>query len=187
MFIDSQAVIRRLQHTAAGPGQGLAIQACNLTRALIDRGQAVRIQWVPAHSGAEGNEQADQTAKLAAERAPRGQASKLTLAYLRRLRTKASTQAREAWLNENRTPRGPYRPQRGWKLDPALAKAPKALAARATQLKTGHAAIGPYLQRIQARDSPECLGCGAPRETVAHLLFEYREWTSQQRTFIRAL
>ena len=187
VFIDSQAAIRRLRHTTAGPGQGLAIQACQLAKALIDRGQSVQIQWVPGHNGAEGNEQADQAAKLGAERAPRGQASRLTLAYLRRLRTKAATQAREAWLNEIRPPQGSYRPQQGWKLDPALAKAPKALAARFIQLKTGHAAIGPYLQRIQARDSPECLGCGEPRETVPHLLFECREWTSQRRAFLRAL
>jgi hypothetical protein len=188
VFLDSRAAISRLQHTRAGPGQGLALQATQQARALMDRGQEVTVQWVPGHNGAEGNEIADQAAKAAAGKAPGGLADRLTLAYLRRERITRVTQAREAWLRRAlEPPRGIYRPQKGWRLDPALARAPKATAARFFQLKTGHAAIGPYLYRIQARDSQACPGCGAPRETLAHLLFECREWVRQRKAFMKAL
>ncbi|ODM19892.1 hypothetical protein SI65_04878 [Aspergillus cristatus] len=80
-----------------------------------------------------------------------------------------------------------YRPHRGWRLDPAAAGAPKALASRYYQLKMGHAAIGPYLQRVQAQESAACQGCGAPRESVHHLLLECRERAGPRRTLFQGL
>jgi hypothetical protein len=68
-----------------------------------------------------------------------------------------------------------------------IARAPKKVACRYYQLKTGHAAIGAFLQRIRARDDSSCQWCQAPRETVRHLLFECRQWCSQRRTLYRAL
>ena len=80
-----------------------------------------------------------------------------------------------------------YRPSRGWQLDPIAAAAPKNLASRLFQLKTGHATIGTYLHRIQARDKATCQGCGTPNETVHRLLFECRQWRCQRSKLYRAL
>ncbi|KAL2005121.1 hypothetical protein VTN00DRAFT_2971 [Thermoascus crustaceus] len=80
-----------------------------------------------------------------------------------------------------------YRAQPGWKQDPVAAAAPKKIASRYYQLKTGHEAIGTYLQKIQVRDSEACQGCQAPKESVYHLLFECREWQKQRRALYRAL
>jgi hypothetical protein len=68
-----------------------------------------------------------------------------------------------------------------------LASAPKKIASRYYQLKTGHAAIGAYLQKVQAQDSGACHSCQAPNETVYHLLFECREWRRQREALYRAL
>ncbi|EED23124.1 hypothetical protein TSTA_065770 [Talaromyces stipitatus ATCC 10500] len=76
---------------------------------------------------------------------------------------------------------------RGWGQDKAAARAPKRLASRYYQLKTGHAPIGAYLHRIQARDSPECKACGALRETVSHILFECRGRHKARRELYRGL
>jgi hypothetical protein len=72
-------------------------------------------------------------------------------------------------------------------LDPALTVAPKRIASRYYQLKIGHAAIGAYLQKVQAQESGACRGCQAPSETVYHLLFECREWRRQRGALYRAL
>ena len=68
-----------------------------------------------------------------------------------------------------------------------VAAAPKKVASRYYQLKTGHAVIGAYLRKVQARESEACQGCQAPSETVHHLLFECREWRKQRRAFYKAL
>ncbi|KAF7128706.1 hypothetical protein CNMCM5793_003557 [Aspergillus hiratsukae] len=72
VLLDSQAAIARLEHTRPGPGQALAQQAHEVAQQLNQQGRTVTIQWVPGHKGIEGNEQADQAAKLAATRPVRG-------------------------------------------------------------------------------------------------------------------
>ncbi|EED20340.1 conserved hypothetical protein [Talaromyces stipitatus ATCC 10500] len=76
---------------------------------------------------------------------------------------------------------------RGWNLDPVARKAPKRLASRYYQLKTGHAPIGTYLHRIGRRESPECQACKEPHETVRHVLFECRGRRTGRRALYRAL
>jgi hypothetical protein len=147
---------------------------------------------VPGHLGIEGNKRADQAAKQATSRAPRGGQGKLSLAYTHRARTEVARTQRQQWLTKAlgrcslRAQRA-YRALPGWKLDPALAAAPKGLASCYYQLKTGHIAIGAYLRKVQAQESGVCRGCQAPSETVYHLLFECREWRRQRGALYRAL
>lgn len=116
----------------------------------------------------------------------------LSLAYIRRACTDARRRAVEDWAHEKALQgahrRGKaYRMARGWGLDRVAAKAPKRLASRYYQLKTGHAPTGAYLHRIQARDSPKCEICGASRETVPHILFECRGRRKARRELYRGL
>jgi hypothetical protein len=192
VLLDSQAAISRLQHQGVGPGQGLAIRAHRAAQALEAQGRPVTIQWVPGHHGIGGNERADQAAKQATTKPPIGGQGKLSLAYTHRSRTEVARAQRQQWLTKALGRRSlaaqrAYRAPPGWKLDPAVAAAPKRIASRYYQLKVGHAAIGAYLQKIQARESGACHGCQAPSETVYHLLFECREWRRQRGALYRAL
>lgn len=192
VLLDAQAAINRLQSTEPGPGQALAIRAHKAVSRLASSGRPVVIQWVPGHAGVEGNEQADQAAKRASTRPAGPDFEGLSLAYVRRACTEARRKAVEEWAQRNavqgthRHGRA-YRMPRGWGLDRVAARAPKRLASRYYQLKTGHAPIGAYYHRIKARDSPECRACGGLRETVSHILFECRERQRARQALYKGL
>jgi len=69
IFTDELAAIRRMVSNEPGPGQTYALEArkhfAKLLRAVP--GITNEIRWCPAHEGVEGNEKADEWAKLAAE------------------------------------------------------------------------------------------------------------------------
>jgi ribonuclease HI len=66
IFTNSQATLKRIQSDEPGPGQVLALRTMNWESELTDRNIQVEYRWVPAHSGVEGNEKADQQAMKAA-------------------------------------------------------------------------------------------------------------------------
>ena len=61
------AAISRVQHDRTGPVQALAKDAIEAAEQLTNRGNTLTLRWTPDHRGIEGNEQADATAKRAAE------------------------------------------------------------------------------------------------------------------------
>jgi len=69
IFTDAQAAIRRMASKEPGPGQQYTLQARKHIAALqrARPGIIIEIRWCPAHKGVEGNEKADEWAKVAAE------------------------------------------------------------------------------------------------------------------------
>ena len=79
-----------------------------------------------------------------------------------------------------------YIPQKNknCQLDSAAIVAPKQLASRYFQLKSGHAAS---LHEITAQEDATCRDCGLSRETIHHLLFESRKWQHQRNKLYKDL
>ena len=133
-FSDSQAAIARVQHDRTGPAQALARAAIETVSSLTDRDSTITLRWTPAHRGVEGNEQADETARRAAEgnegRAEPSYLLEASLAHLSRKTTETRANATEEWIRGNSGRKRRYRPPRGGKMSKALARARKELAGR---------------------------------------------------------
>ncbi|XP_066901535.1 uncharacterized protein [Halyomorpha halys] len=63
IFSDSQAIIQKL--TTPGAAESPTEEKySNMAAVMKKRGRAIALQWIPAHVGIDGNEQADKLAKL---------------------------------------------------------------------------------------------------------------------------
>ena len=129
------------------------------------------LRWVPSQSRILGNEKADGVAKDVAHKEGRRtdhwthiktELQKTRAAKLLRWH-QAKSQEREA------TMRGFYVPNAKSVISPTLGKTLKKYAIRYYQLKVGRGAIGTFLARIGAIETPESWWCGAREQTIIHL------------------
>jgi len=195
IFTDAQAAIRRMSTDEPGPGQKYALAArkhiAALRRAAPDI--TIEIRWCPAHEGVEGNEKADEWAKLAANEldahgvegwtySDRPEESPLprSLANIRReILEKKWMEARQ-WA-AGRISRKKYKMPSSQRPDGTVAGSTKRLASRFYQLKTGHARTGEYLHWTKARQTAQCWWCPQPKQTREHLLKGCPRWRKQQK------
>jgi len=192
IFTDTQAAIRRMASDEPGPGQKYVLEAREHVAALrrMAPGTTIEIRWYPAHEGVEGNEKADEWAKLAADEpdtpgvewleGPRSMPLPRSLANIRReISEKKWAEARE-WAG-GRTSKKKYRMPKSQRPNGTVATSAKKLAARFYQLKTGHACTGKYLHWTKARPSAQCWWCLHPKQTREHLLKGCPRWRKQQK------
>ena len=149
IFSDSQAAILRIRTDEIGPGQQWARAAIEVCSQLVQRGNEVTVQWVPAHVGIEGNEVADRFAKEAAEGRQHSVEDRLrweaSLSHLSRVVTERSA-ATAQWIREHVQPERRYLPPGGTGFRRRqLQRVRKATAQRYYQLLTGHASLGSFL------------------------------------------
>ena len=181
IFSDAQAAIRRMASDEPGPGQKYAIQARRHIAELRKKrpGIAIEIRWCPAHKGVEGNEKADEWAKLAAEEPDtrgvewlhyldRTEARPMplprSLANIRReIYGKKWAEARK-WAG-GRSSKQKYSLPDTHKPDATVPGSTKRLASRFYQLKAGHCRTGQYLHWTKSRPDPQCWWCQCPSQT----------------------
>jgi ribonuclease HI len=201
IFTDAQAAIKRMKTLEVGPGQIFALQA---RRILAEIDCPVEIRWCPAHEGIAGNEEADQYAKIAAEKPHERGVEWLTIDNRTRRMPPASLAhlsrqiAEKKWVESknwaySRITNPAYnvkcRPWRRNCPDPGPAKTRKATASRYYQLKTGHALTGQYLKWIGSKDDDMCWWCHQPgvTQTREHLFKVCTTWKKQQKILWKAV
>ena len=197
IFTDAQAAIRRLASEEPGPGQQYALQSRKHIAALrrARPGIIIEIRWCPAHKGVEGNEKADEWAKVAAEEpdtrgmewlnySDRTEERQMplprSLANLKReISEKKWVEARR-WAG-GRASRKKCKMPESHKPDGTIAENTKRLASKYYQLKTGHARTGQYLHWAKVRPTAQCWWCQCPSQTRDHLFKVCPERKMQQK------
>jgi len=192
IFTNVQAAIRGMASDKPGPGQKYALEAREhiavLRRAVPDI--TIEVRWCPAHEGVEGNEKADEWAKLAADEPDTPGVEWLDGACSlplprsltnigREISEKKWTEARE-WAGGRATTKK-YKMPKGQRPDSTVAGSTKRLALRFYQLKTGYCHTGEYLHWTTFRSTPQCWWCLHPRQRREHLLKGCQKWRKQQR------
>ena len=186
IFSDSQAAVSRVQHDRRGPAQALARVVIATVDNLTARDNTLIIRRTPAHAGIDGNEQADETAKLAVEgrgeRVEQAYLQEASLTCLTRRTTETRSEATSEWIRTHVGRRRRYRPPPGGKLRKGLARVRKELAGRFYQLLLGYTAIVEHLVRVGQASSDRCWWCGSgERQTRFHLLVKCRRWEPEIR------
>ena len=152
----------------------------------MDRGNTLTIRWTPAHKRVEGNEQAVEAAKAAAEgrreRAEPAYLLEVSLSHLTRKTTEARSKATAEWIRSHISKRRQYRPPRGGKLRKTLSRTRKEFVGRFYQLLSGHAAVADQLVRVNQAPSDRCWWCGSgEKQTRFHLFVKCRRWGPEIR------
>jgi len=195
IFTDAQAAMGRMRTDAPSPGQKYAILVrkwiAELRRARPDI--CIEIRWCPAHSGVEGNEKADEGAKQAAEEpdargvewlehgdryGARRMPPPRSLAHLKReISEKKWAEARE-WVKKQVKGKRYGIPKRTSR---EVEWAPKRLASKFHQIRTGHCRTSQYLKWTKNSDTAECGWCKYKVQTREHLFKHCERWKMQQK------
>jgi ribonuclease HI len=129
-------------------------------------GDTIRLSWVQAHEGIEGNEISDIAAKRAARQQPREMRS-ASLSYVMKC-------VGNKW-------------QRSKKLNKHIGNGKKSVTTRYLQLKSGHAVTGVHLLKIKRAQDTQCWWCDNSRQDVAHLMLHCRRWRRERDTMLKEL
>jgi hypothetical protein len=191
VLTDAQAAIKRMASEEPGPGQMYAIQARRHIATLRrPRPDIIEIRWCPAHKGVQGNEKADEWAKLAAEEPDahgvewlQGGARPMplprSLAHLKREITEKKWAEARRWAGGRVTskkykmPREQLPDKTGWEYQEARLEV---LPAEDRALP--HGAV-PYPDKDRA--APECWWCRYKTQTREHVFKNCPEWKEQQK------
>jgi ribonuclease HI len=172
VYLDNQAAIKRIKNPRPGPGQSLCLDIHALSQDLAEEGLATFIEWVPGHTGIEGNNLSDEAARLATSLPPLNTKFTTSQAYLKRIGEETKmTEWATLWRSIHHGTSYDGGPRRY--MHPSLHQQRRSLVSTAIQLMTGHGYFGSYFTRF-APDTDGDLTlpcfCGARSQTPEHLL-----------------
>ena len=191
ILADNQAAIQASEYPAARSGHYLCLRFRTLLRKVIRENKITRqditLQWVAGHKDVEGNEAADQAAKLAAKGTTSSSPKDLLPPCLRKTlpigisaaRQKNKEEIHALWDKQWRTSKrfahlssiDSSAPSKRFLT--VTSHLPKSTAGIIYQLRSGHIALNKHLHRINRSAMPACLQCEArPPESVHHFLFD---------------
>ena len=192
MFSDSQAALRRLQHTRPGTGHETT---CQILQLINDLQQQYRLQvtlcWVPGHTAVHGNEIADHLAKTGSQtQILVGETPTTSIAWIRR---QARASRFEMWQDTWSTAEKghSYLGELRLKLDAAIATNKRFDTATIVQLRTGHGYFNSYLATTKSsahkKIPSERCNCRAPHQTPEHLLLYCIRYSEERKTLRKSV
>ncbi|KAJ6437592.1 hypothetical protein O9K51_09799 [Purpureocillium lavendulum] len=193
IYTDNQAATRSSARPKGKSGSYLLKSIATQSVALREQGLPVEIRWIPAHTGVQGNEDADKAAKEATgwrERGPAGSRAEMPaeLYSLRStLKTRAHKEANKTWAAKwaaEERGRTTYRytpkpTKKVLQLHDGLSKRQSALL---VQMRTEKIGLNDFLfsRRVPDATDASC-PCREGRQTVSHVLLRCRKYRQLRR------
>ena len=169
IFSDSQSAVLAIDDWKSKTIKD--VERIVITSDFISRlyGIEIYLQWIPAHCGVRGNEQADKLAKRGS-RMP--QEATNTPYYT--ARQVAKQKSKEVWLNKwitDDTGRTLFKYQPTPNAKDPIHDLKRKDQCNVYRLRTGHSLLNMHRNRLDPQAPPHCRHCPHPYETVEHHLF----------------
>lgn len=191
IFTDNQACLKSL---ASHKGKSKISQECwEDLNSLAELGNNIKLEWVPGHSGIEGNEEADVAAKAGTELTTQGPEPFLPLSqgcWKRILEDRGRVEAEKRWrANAGYKATKKVLPEGNPALTKNILRLNRSETRAVTQIITGIGNLGVHLSRIGKIQSPVCTRCNYGNETGEHIVEECpalmrKRWESFQSTSV---
>lgn len=173
VFADNTAAVTSIYEPKPTPGQLQMVRTTHMVDDFLNRdeGRTFSIEWCPGHKDVEGNERADEEAKLGSE-AWSQDFTTMTNAK-RSTKESALEEWRKDWQRASTT--GGFsianRMKPRWKPREHVTHTPREVFGRLTQCRTKHAFIGEYYAKFVANEPIGC-PCGVRLQTREHVILE---------------
>ena len=169
IFSDSQSAVLAIDNWKSKTTKN--VERTVITSDFISRlyGIDIYLQWIPAHCGVRGNEQADKLAKRGSRML---QETTNTPYYT--ARQVAKMKSKEVWLNKwinDETGRTLFKYQPTPNAKDAIHDLKRKDQCNVYRLRTGHSLLNMHRNRLDPQAPPHCRHCSHPYETVEHHLF----------------
>ena len=182
IFTDSLSALQDLESHSHKTNMDVITLTQSLDKILNTFKIQITLQWIPGHIGIQGNETADELARVGAamEQIERP----LNLQTVKQI---LKNNSKEKWMNRwatGNTGRTVYKEMSEPKKNDSINKLKRAHQCTIFQWRTTHAKTNLHLNRINPGHAPTCRKCNAPYKTVAHILLECPKLQTPRRELL---
>ena len=170
IFTDSKSTLEALDVMNTNSDFAIVSLAKSINNLLVSYDVKLTLQWIPGHSGIQGNEIADHLAKEGTQKEhPNKPCTMNTTSMI------LKNNFKEEWLYRwtvGTTGRVMYKEMTKPHKDDPINLLTRENQCTIFQFRTGHCKLNYHLNRFNPQHPPMCRNCHHPYETVHHVLFD---------------